>query len=467
MDGVTAEKPTEVCVSRFDPNKSNIENALLFGRSSAYRCGEFDRKAVVAMLTIQGMEGGRKNMSQLGLAELYLSEFADSEGVLHVGEPGSRAPSINREYAGMIGKLVDDSLVDAQMEGHTPGDKAYVHQRVRRALEVFAQLKDQMPDNDTLGNWVAAVEKEPEIFRAALDLRKTVASKGGGNDWKFAPIPACSTARDIFFKIAPREEAMNANELAKRFNTMPRLGLLKMLEDCGYYEGKPGEGDGFSGIRGEVQWTARSSPSLFPGGDASFVHFDAPFSHPREVYGEAVQALRLPDYTGWESSTCWGPFSLIASAELESQYQSHWGEIATVKDTDKGVLVTFKKHSWMQDKVECLEDGGPPWFNGVSWQSSRTCQVTGKEQATHQESPTYFPKEAAKELKPKRMLSFLDGSSGKNGALACDHKTEGLDNFGFPLYVHSHGGDAFKTDDQVQYFFWPVKREASTRPAGK
>lgn len=52
------------------------------------------------------------------------------------------------------------------------------------------------------------------------------------------------------------------------------------------------------------------------------------------------------------------------------------------------MLVTFKKRSWMHDETECLEDGGPPWFNGVSWQASRTCQVTGKEQATHQETPT-------------------------------------------------------------------------------
>lgn len=470
-----AAKPTDVCVTSTDPNKSPIENAKAWGRSAAYLCGKWDeaaKKSVIGWLTIQGLEGGRKNISQLGLAELYIHGTTNEEG--KVPDDTYFLVQNHRQYESMIGKLLDEKLIDAQMEGRPDSDKAYVHERVRFALSIYERFKKEMTDDDTLGRWVDAVEKEPEIFKLALEVRKTVTDDLKNRSmasiketWKFGPIPACNSAKALFFKIAPASEPMNANELAKRFNTMPRLGLLETLVECAYLQGLPGEGDGFAAILGEVRWTARSGKQLFPTGDASTVHFVAPFSHRRFPYGEPVSALALPGRDAFERSTCWGGPGLIASAQMEQDYEARWGEITSVKDTDKGVLLTFKKHSWLQDKIECNKDGGAPWFNGVSWQDSRTCKAVGKEKVTHQEAPTYFSKEASKELKAGRMLSFIDMSSGKDGKLACDHKQPNLDNFGFPLYVHSSGGNEFKTDDQVQYFYWPVKREASTRPASK
>lgn len=475
--GAKAAKPTDVCVTSTDANKSPIENAKAWGRSAAYRCAaqldEAGMNQIKAWLTIQGMEGGRKNISQLGLAEIYIGSMTNSEG--KVPEDTYFLVQNHRQYHAMIGKLLDEKLIDAQMEGRAESDKAYVHERVRFALSIYERFKKEATDDDTLGRWVDAVDKEPEIFKAALEVRKTVTDGLKYKSmafiseiWKFTPIPACKTAKELFFKIAPASEPMNANELAKRFNTMPRLGLLETLSQCGYLQGLPGEGDGFAAILGEVKWTARSGgKELYPTGDASTVHFVAPFSHRRFPYGEAVSALSLPANDAFERSKCWGGTGMISSSQLEQDYAAHWGEITSVKDSDKGVLVTFKKHSWLQDKIECNKDGGAPWFNGVSWQDSRTCKAVGKEKATHQEAPTYFSKEAAKELKAGRMLSFIDSSSGKDGKLACDHKQPNLDNFGLPLYVHSNGGNEFKTDDQVQYFYWPVKREASTKPASK
>lgn len=125
--------------------------------------------------------------------------------------------------------------------------------------------------------------------------------------------------------------------------------------------------------------------------------------------------------------------------------------------------MTFKKATWMQDKIECSADGSGWSWNGIAWEANRKCEVVGREQASHEEAPTLVPTEAAKEIKVGRMVSIINNSSKLVGSPSCHDAEATVQRRGIPLFVHKSGGNTFKTDDQVQMFFWPVKREPAPK----
>lgn len=455
--GVVAKRPDDACVSSFDQSVGDVENMRRFGRAAAYRCKEtVDENAIKNWLVIEALQGGRKSVPQLGLATIYLSAMTTD------GEPrlDSQMLGYHQRTYGKLGKLLDDALVDAQLAGREPSEIAYVHQVVQKAIAAFKVVNAKSPvQDDEVAAWFDAWDKDPELYKLAFALRKQVTDPPGPawTTWKFEPIASCKRIREKVFEVAPLDQPMNSNELAKRFNTTSGLGLLELASACGYLQGDAGEGDAFRAISEEARTTARyGSKADFPSGDASTATFLAPF-------GEN-NVFDMPAYKDLERSACWGHgFGLAGAALLEHDLSIGWGEVASRKDTPDGVLVTFKKAVWSQEKIECSQDGGAPSWNGIAWEPSRSCSVVGHEQAEHQEQPTLVPLDAAKEIKPGRMMSVLNTSSGLVGEHSCGSAEPTVQRRGIPLFVHKNGGTTFKKDDQVQMFFWPVKREAAPK----
>lgn len=135
---------------------------------SVYRCNGGGK--IEDLLIPQALAGGRKGMSQLAIAELYLSNMM-TDGKVNEGDAAVR---FHRELPGTLGKLLDLKLVDEQMAGRPESEKEYVRGRVRAALAVFKDFNAKGPaEEDPLGAWLDAWEKEPEIFKAALAVRRT------------------------------------------------------------------------------------------------------------------------------------------------------------------------------------------------------------------------------------------------------------------------------------------------------
>ncbi|MFO0547476.1 MAG: hypothetical protein U0271_03755 [Polyangiaceae bacterium] len=464
-------KPTDVCQARMDANRTYFDNLEVVGRAEAYRCSQDLNEAVLRdWLTIQAVRGGRKAISQLGLAELYLHQTSQDDAP----STSSFVLDNHPKEPGRIGKLLDEDLIDAQMEGRADTDIAYVHQRVRLAKSIFDKFNAKAPaTEDTLAEWLTLRDKEPEIFSLAYEVYSAILNPLANRSrasfsevWSFPKIPACEKVRSMVFKLAPVDAPMNATELTKTFNTIPHLGLLTMARDCAYFQGDPGEGDGFAAIAEEVITTARYARNVFASGDAPVDRFLAPFW--MEHASSPSVPFNPPDLSTHDKSACWGGgYGLRGSAIIEADYDVGWGEVASRKDTPDGVLLTFKKASWVQDKWECNPDGSGAYFNGVSWEPNRKCSVVGKEKVQRQEPPTLVPADAAKEIKVGRLVSLLNRSSGLTKSSFCRNDDPLVTHRGVPLFVHSHGGTDLKSEDQVQYFFWPVKREKADKPAAK
>ncbi len=330
--------------TRYDQKLSKLDNAERSGIAAAYHCkGNGGNDRIRDWLTIEALQGGRKAVPQLGLAELYLAVMAPD------GKPrdDSFALDNHAKEPAEIGKLLDDSLVDTQLTGRPAGEIAYVHQRVKKAIEVFKGFNAKAPARgDQIARWFDAWEKDPETYQLLLAFHKAVPDNVGFDKYAFGERAPCKRVHDKVFEIAPLDQPTNSNELAKRFNTLTNLGLLEIARDCGNLQGHPGDGEAFQAIADEVRYTARyGGKDLFPGGDVDTSSFTSPFGR--------TTLLPYPSLADNDKSACWGRrHDLRAALQMEEDLGMGWGEVATRKDTPDGVLVTFKKAVWMQDKIE-------------------------------------------------------------------------------------------------------------------
>ncbi len=66
------------------------------------------------------------------------------------------------------------------------------------------------------------------------------------------------------------------------------------------------------------------------------------------------------------------------------------------------------------------------------------------------------------------MVSMLNVTSGLTKLSFCNVGADlSVTRQGIPLFVHKSGGTTFRKDDQVQFFFWPIKRDAVVTVAKK